>query len=147
MYGGHLSSDPRAATAPEDQITPHIYFFMLKARRLADRERIVFWFNVCFSIPRLHSVMLIAMQGGPGCSSFDGLLMEAGPFRIDGKGGLKVTDGGWDEYTTMVFSEFVRTYLEVSNQALVDQPVGTGLSYTSTDNYVHELDDVCDAYV
>ncbi|KZT42934.1 alpha/beta-hydrolase [Sistotremastrum suecicum HHB10207 ss-3] len=109
MYGGHISSDPHAATAPEDQITPHIYFFMLKARRLADRERIVFWFN-----------------GGPGCSSFDGLLMEAGPFRIDGKGGLKVTEGGWDEYTTMVF---------------LDQPVGTGLSYTSTDNYVHELDE------
>lgn len=46
MYGGHISSDPHAATAPEDQITPHIYFFMLKARRLADRKRIVFWFNV-----------------------------------------------------------------------------------------------------
>lgn len=44
-------------------------------------------------------------QGGPGCSSFDGLMMESGPFRMDGNGGLKLIEGGWEEYTTMVFGE------------------------------------------
>jgi len=67
----------------------------------------MFWFN-----------------GGPGCSSFDGLMMELGPWRVDGEGGLKTVDGGWEEYTTMVY---------------IDQPAGTGLSYTSTNHYVKSL--------
>ena len=30
-------------------------------------------------------------------------MMEVGPWRVDGKGGLKFANGGWEEYTTMVF--------------------------------------------
>jgi carboxypeptidase D len=29
--------------------------------------------------------------------------MEVGPWRTDGKGGFQVQEGGWEEYTTMVF--------------------------------------------
>jgi len=47
MYGGHLSADPNITRASSTDITPHLYFFMVKNRRTADRERIVFWFNVC----------------------------------------------------------------------------------------------------
>lgn len=43
-------------------------------------------------------------KGGPGCSSFDGLMMEVGPWKVDGKGGLKTVEGGWEEYTHMVYS-------------------------------------------
>ncbi|KDQ64208.1 hypothetical protein JAAARDRAFT_166238 [Jaapia argillacea MUCL 33604] len=107
IYAGHISSDPNAPSQPSTTVTAHVYFVLVKARRTADKERVVFWFN-----------------GGPGCSSFDGLMMEVGPWRIDGKGGLKVVEGGWEEYTHMVF---------------IDQPAGTGFSYTSTDRYVHEL--------
>lgn len=32
--------------------------------------------------------------------------MEIGPWRVDGNGGLKVVEGGWEEYTTMVYSEY-----------------------------------------
>lgn len=47
----------------------------------------MFWFN-----------------GGPGCSSFDGLMMEVGPWRLDKDGkGFTVAEGGWEEYTTMVY--------------------------------------------
>lgn len=67
----------------------------------------MFWFN-----------------GGPGCSSFDGLMMEIGPWRVDGHGGLQRVEGGWEEYTTMVY---------------IDQPAGTGFSYTSSNKYLHEL--------
>lgn len=45
-------------------------------------------------------------QGGPGCSSFDGLMMETGPWRVDGKGGLKLVENGWEEYTHMVYSKY-----------------------------------------
>ena len=31
-------------------------------------------------------------------------MMEVGPWRADGKGGFQVKEGGWEEYTTMVFS-------------------------------------------
>ena len=31
-------------------------------------------------------------------------MMEVGPWRVDGKGGLKQVEGGWEEYTTMVYS-------------------------------------------
>lgn len=50
MYGGHLSADPNITRAASTDITPHLYFFMVKNRRTADRERIVFWFNVCPSV-------------------------------------------------------------------------------------------------
>ncbi|KAF9481873.1 pheromone-processing carboxypeptidase KEX1 [Pholiota conissans] len=110
MFGGHLSADPNITRASSTDITSHLYFFMVKNRRTADKERIVFWFN-----------------GGPGCSSFDGAMMEVGPWRWDGKSehDFYVKEGGWEEYTTMVF---------------VDQPAGTGFSYTSTDKYVHTMD-------
>ncbi len=29
--------------------------------------------------------------------------MEVGPWRMDGKGGFQVKEGGWEEYTTMVY--------------------------------------------
>ncbi|KAF8914278.1 alpha/beta-hydrolase [Gymnopilus junonius] len=110
MFGGHLSADPNLASASKTDVTPHIYFFMVKNRRTADRERIVFWFN-----------------GGPGCSSFDGAMMEVGPWRWDGKSehDFYVKEGGWEEYSTVVF---------------VDQPAGTGFSYTSTEKYIHTMD-------
>lgn len=81
----------------------------------------VFWFN-----------------GGPGCSSFDGALMEVGPFRTipasktsSGDVELTLVDG-WDEFATIVF---------------VDQPAGTGLSYVPTDGYIHELSQAATEFV
>ncbi|TFK55411.1 alpha/beta-hydrolase [Heliocybe sulcata] len=109
IYAGQLPSDPNAASVPSTAITAHLFFVLTKARRVADKERLIFWFN-----------------GGPGCSSFDGLMMEIGPWRMDKDGNLNVTNGGWEEYTNVVY---------------VDQPAGTGYSYTSTDRYVHELSD------
>ncbi|KAI0960156.1 hypothetical protein AcW1_004754 [Taiwanofungus camphoratus] len=115
IFSGHLSSDPNAASAPSSEVTAHLFFVMIKARRSADKERLMFWFN-----------------GGPGCSSFDGLMMEVGPWRIDGKGGLQTVEGGWEEYTTIVY---------------VDQPAGTGFSYTSTNHYVHDLPEASRQFV
>jgi hypothetical protein len=81
LWAGHLPAD--GAGAPEG---PHLYFVLTKARRSADKERVIFWFN-----------------GGPGCSSFDGLMMEVGPWRVDGHGGLRFAEGGWEEYAHVVY--------------------------------------------
>jgi len=87
IFAGHLSSDPKASKALATDVTSHLYFVLLKRRRNADKERVMFWFN-----------------GGPGCSSFDGLMMEVGPWRLDKDGkGFTVAEGGWEEYTTMVY--------------------------------------------
>ncbi|KAH7105623.1 alpha/beta-hydrolase [Auriculariales sp. MPI-PUGE-AT-0066] len=108
IYAGEIPSDPNAPASnanPDPKVVdPHIFFVLVRARKSADKERLVFWFN-----------------GGPGCSSFDGLMMEIGPWRVDNKGGLKYTEGGWEEYANVVF---------------VDQPPGTGFSYTSSDKFV-----------
>ena len=46
IYAGHLNADPGAARLPDTTLASHIYFVLIKARRTADRERIIFWFNV-----------------------------------------------------------------------------------------------------
>ena len=108
MYGGHIPADPNNAAASSNAITAHLYFFMVKNRKTADKDRIIFWFNVC---PRHFSIdiePINELQGGPGCSSFDGAMMEVGPWRWDGKSehDFWVQPGGWEEYTTMVYGQF-----------------------------------------
>jgi len=85
VFAGHIESEPNVPSS-STYVSAHLFFVLVKARRTADKERVMFWFN-----------------GGPGCSSFDGLMMEIGPWRIDGQGGLKTVEGGWEEYTHMVY--------------------------------------------
>lgn len=45
--------------------------------------------------------------------------MEIGPWRTDGTGGFKVVEGGWEEYTTMVYGEYLAfQYVWLANQIL-----------------------------
>lgn len=46
MYAGHLSAEPNVAALPDTTVYAHLYFVMIKARRSADKERVMFWFNV-----------------------------------------------------------------------------------------------------
>ena len=84
-----------------------LFFWHFENRHLADRPRTVLWLN-----------------GGPGCSSEDGALMEIGPYRVRDGGKLELQDGSWDEFANVLF---------------VDNPVGTGFSYVDSDSYLHEL--------
>ncbi|WEJ95017.1 Cell death protease [Yamadazyma tenuis] len=88
----------------------HLFFWKYSDNNIEPeyKKRTIFWLN-----------------GGPGCSSMDGALMEVGPFRIDSN--LKVTKnpGSWHQAGDVVF---------------VDQPAGTGFSYSK--EFDHDLDQV-----
>lgn len=75
-------------------------------------------------------------------------MLESGPLRMK-EGILRVVEGGWEEYTTIVFGASPQRMLSDAQNSLcaVDQPPGTGYSYTSTNRYVHELTEVSEAFV
>ncbi|KAG2245940.1 hypothetical protein Bca52824_085568 [Brassica carinata] len=60
--------------------------------------------------------VVIWLTGGPGCSSELAMFYENGPFKIDKNMSLSWNEYGWDQ---------------ASNLLYVDQPVGTGFSYTT----------------
>ncbi|RCI08372.1 hypothetical protein L249_8837 [Ophiocordyceps polyrhachis-furcata BCC 54312] len=107
MHSGHV------------QITPehdgNIFFWHFQNTHIANRQRTVIWLN-----------------GGPGCSSEDGALMEIGPYRVKDKDTLTLNNGSWGEFANLLF---------------VDNPVGTGFSFVNTDSYVKELDEAADQFV
>ncbi|KAK5116737.1 hypothetical protein LTR62_007411 [Meristemomyces frigidus] len=107
QYAGHV------------EITPehhgNLFFWFYKNRHIANRSRLVIWLN-----------------GGPGCSSLDGALMEVGPYRVKEDGTLRYNEGSWDEFANVLF---------------VDNPVGTGFSYVDGDSYTHELTEMSVQFV
>lgn len=88
----------------------NLFFWHFQNKHIGDRQRTVIWLN-----------------GGPGCSSMDGALMEVGPYRLKDDHTLEENPGSWHEFANVMF---------------VDQPVGTGYSYVNTDHYLHELSEV-----
>ncbi|XP_061359434.1 serine carboxypeptidase-like [Gastrolobium bilobum] len=60
--------------------------------------------------------VVIWLSGGPGCSSELALFYENGPFKIANNLSLIWNDYGWDKVSNIIF---------------VDQPIGTGFSYSS----------------
>jgi len=93
----------------------NLFFWHYQNRHIANRQRTVIWLN-----------------GGPGCSSMDGALMEIGPYRVREGGKLEYNNGSWDEFANVLF---------------VDQPVGTGFSYVNTDSYLTELDQMVNHFM
>lgn len=98
----HIEVDPNT--------NGNLFFWHYQNRHIANKQRTVLWLN-----------------GGPGCSSMDGALMEVGPYRLKDDQTLEMNNGSWDEFANLLF---------------VDQPVGTGFSYANTDSYLHELDEM-----
>lgn len=88
----------------------NLWFWHVQEKHIAEKERTVIWLN-----------------GGPGCSSLDGALMEIGPFRVTKDQKLVANNGSWHEFANLLF---------------VDQPVGTGFSYVDTNAFLHELPEV-----
>ncbi|KZS97808.1 peptidase S10, serine carboxypeptidase [Sistotremastrum niveocremeum HHB9708] len=84
-----------------DYGTKHLWFYFFESRSSPDTDDVVMWIN-----------------GGPGCSSSVGLLMELGPCSIDmdnfSPNGTVWNPYGWNDNANIFF---------------LDQPVGVGYSY------------------
>ncbi|KAJ2717218.1 hypothetical protein H4R19_000162 [Coemansia spiralis] len=74
-----------------------------------------FWFFEARNAKRENAPIILWMNGGPGCSSFTGLLMEHGPCRVD-EGGKSTTLNpyAWNDKAHIIF---------------LDQPLNVGFSY------------------
>ena len=101
------------------EVTPehngNLFFWHFQNKHIANKQRTVIWLN-----------------GGPGCSSEDGALMEIGPYRVKDQDTLVYNEGAWNEFSNLLF---------------VDNPVGTGYSYADTDAYLRELEDMDEQFV
>ncbi|KAI5462400.1 serine carboxypeptidase [Mariannaea sp. PMI_226] len=119
LPGIPTDSPPMKMHAGHIEITPehngNLFFWHFENQHIADRQRTVIWIN-----------------GGPGCSSEDGAMMEIGPYRVLKDDKLALNNGSWHEFANLLF---------------VDNPVGTGFSYVDTDSFVHELNDMADQFV
>ncbi|KAL6930279.1 hypothetical protein ACO0R3_003386 [Hanseniaspora guilliermondii] len=71
-----------------------------------------------------NNPLVFFINGGPGCSSMDGLLLENGPFRVDDDGLLTPNEGSWHMQADIVY---------------IDQPLGTGFS-TKLDSKEKDID-------
>ena len=73
--------------------------------------------------------LIIWLNGGPACSSMDGLWLENGPFRLTKGGG-----GDGDEHWKIELAE--HSWHKAPAYVLyIDQPVGTGIAFTTNGKY------------
>ncbi|KAM4622617.1 lysosomal protective protein-like isoform 2-T2 [Discoglossus pictus] len=80
-----------------------------------------YWFVESQKDPR-SSPVILWLNGGPGCSSLDGLLTEHGPYLVQSDGStLEYNPYSWNKITNVIYLE---------------SPVGVGFSYSDDNNYV-----------
>ncbi|KAI3829879.1 hypothetical protein L1987_04010 [Smallanthus sonchifolius] len=79
-----------------------LYYYYVLSERNPSEDPVVLWLN-----------------GGPGCSSFDGFVYEHGPFSFEKTGGLPKLH--LNPYT----------WTKVSNMIYLDSPAGVGMSYSA----------------
>ncbi|KAI9256238.1 serine carboxypeptidase-domain-containing protein, partial [Sporodiniella umbellata] len=89
QYSGYIDLQRNTSTS--------LFFWMLEQENKKVAEKLIIWFN-----------------GGPGCSSMNGLFLENGPYRVNKNLTLRINPAGWQKHATVVY---------------LDQPIGTGFSF------------------
>ncbi|XP_010678976.2 serine carboxypeptidase-like 20 [Beta vulgaris subsp. vulgaris] len=81
-----------------------LFYYFVESERNPSQDPVVLWLN-----------------GGPGCSSFDGFVYEHGPFNFE----AAKTEGGLPKLHINPYS-----WSKVSNVIYLDSPAGVGYSYS-----------------
>ncbi|CAB4387289.1 unnamed protein product [Rhizophagus irregularis] len=102
LHAGHITIDGKTNS--------NVFFWLIHNRHIPNIPKFVIWLN-----------------GGPGCSSMDGLFLENGPWRMNHDQTLRLTDGSWDEYANVLY---------------VDFPVGTGFSFANSNSYPKNMTEI-----
>ncbi|EPS35487.1 hypothetical protein H072_11104 [Dactylellina haptotyla CBS 200.50] len=79
-----------------------------------ESRKLYFWFFPTTGGPETKDDLVIWLNGGPGCSSLEGLLQENGPFT-------------W-QYGTFLPVQNKYTWVNLTNMIWIEQPVGTGFT-------------------
>uniref|UniRef100_A0A8C1SRZ4 Carboxypeptidase n=1 Tax=Cyprinus carpio TaxID=7962 RepID=A0A8C1SRZ4_CYPCA len=87
---------------------------------VADNKHLHYWFVESQKDPA-GSPVVLWLNGGPGCSSLDGLLTEHGPFLIQ-------DDGATLEYNPYAWNK-------IANVLYLESPAGVGFSYSDDKKY------------
>lgn len=85
-------------------------------------SNLFFWYFPSQNNP-LKDPVSVWLQGGPGSTSFFGLLTENGPYNLRLDGTLERREYSWNRNSSMIY---------------IDNPVGTGYSYTGRDCYAND---------
>eukprot|EP00761_Pharyngomonas_kirbyi_P011133 gb/GECH01011157.1/.p1 GENE.gb/GECH01011157.1/~~gb/GECH01011157.1/.p1 ORF type:complete len:551 (+),score=96.17 gb/GECH01011157.1/:1-1653(+) len=102
-------------------------------QKVSKNKKLFYWYFESENDPD-NDPLVVWLNGGPGCSSMEGLFVELGPFSVESAGNesagippqLKSNPYSWHKKANMIF---------------LDQPAGTGLSIASKkENIPSELD-------
>lgn len=124
----------------------NIFYWLFEAKNNKETAPLIIWLNggknnicsyaysvvqICITIYH-HNDLLIHVYYelrdiGPGCSSNDGLFLELGPLRFSDENTLIINEHSWHENANLLF---------------IDQPVGTGLSFTKKKEFYPTSDDM-----
>jgi carboxypeptidase C (cathepsin A) len=110
------SNFPGAAANTLTTTEPERYSGYFKLNRTYDAHMFFFYFEAREA--PADAPVVLWMTGGPGCSSELAVFYENGPFKIKDDLTLEENPTGWDVANSMIF---------------VDQPIGTGFSYSEDD--------------
>ncbi|KAG0544026.1 hypothetical protein BDA96_02G239700 [Sorghum bicolor] len=139
---GYLGSDQSTLKAA-DKITalpgqPHVDFDQYSGYVTVDEKhgRALFYYFVEAPQDASSKPLLLWLNGGPGCSSLLGAMLELGPFRVNFDNvTLRVNEYAWNKEANVIFLE---------------SPAGVGFSYSNTSSDYNESGDsrtAEDAYI
>ncbi|KAL6777510.1 hypothetical protein ACKKBF_B21775 [Auxenochlorella protothecoides x Auxenochlorella symbiontica] len=95
----------------------------------ASRGRRLFYYYVESEDDSSSTPLVLWLNGGPGCSSFDGFVKEHGPFKVSFKGRPDAT-GELKQDIRLDDNPF--SWSKSAHMLYVDSPAGVGMSYSDT---------------
>ncbi|KAL9270607.1 Serine carboxypeptidase-like 20-like protein, partial [Drosera capensis] len=116
-YSGYVKLDGTAGKPPK-----YLFYYFVESERNPSKDPVLLWLN-----------------GGPGCSSFDGFVYEHGPFNFR---------AGKTKGSRPTLHLNIHSWSKVSNIIYLDSPVGVGFSYSpnTTDYSTGDLQTASDTH-